>query len=154
MKIICFSLMSILIVVEIIIYIITDIRYEKERTSIKWTEAEIEKDYNETDFKVVSDYFYIPISILFSLAILITSCPCCCCRKSCPVVKIIIFIILFICKELVVFKLIMICPDDTTKKRMDCSNIFKVTRILVIIDNNIFIILAIIYQIKIKKNKV
>ena len=34
-------LMSILIVVEIIIYIITDIRYEKERTSIKWTEAEI-----------------------------------------------------------------------------------------------------------------
>ena len=148
------SLMSILIVVEIIIYAITEIKYTKESNKINWTIDERESE-DDADFKGVIDVlFLMPLSILFSLIILIFSCSCCSCRNSFPVAKIIIFIILYIFREWIVLYLIMSCTISDIKSRLDCSDIFNVPRIVLIIDNFIFIRMAIANQIIIKIYKV
>ena len=151
---ICLSLMSILIVVEIIIYAITEIKYQNESNNIQWTIDERESG-DADDYKGALDILILmPLSILFSLIILISSFSCCCCRNFFPIAKIIIFIILFINKELIVLTYIMTCTSSNIENRIDCSDIFNVPRIVVIIDNIIFISTAIANQIIIKIYKV
>ena len=72
--------------------------YDIETDKIEWTIEEREHE-DDADHKVVFDtFFYIPISILFSLLIL-----CYICANSFHIANIIVCVILFVIKELILF---------------------------------------------------
>ena len=148
-KIICSILLFILIIVELILILQAESDYDIETDKIEWTIEELEHK-NDADHKVVFDtFFYIPISILFSLLIL-----CFIYVNTFHIANIIVLVILFVIKELILFSLLMDCYENSLiKEKLDCSEIFDDKKIWLSVIYVISQIIAISYQVFLFKTR-